>query len=137
MQFTSCLVGLVFARFSRPISLLSFSDCLITTVDMKRYLMFRLANGRSLNHMIDAHISVTLAKDIVSSEGVAMRKHIDVKLTRDHQPVFTLLWLVVHEINEDSPLHGCISDNVHTFFRNIVVTFNGYDTDSCQMIYAK
>ncbi len=142
----AAFTGLIFARFSRPVSLINFSkSCLITTLNHRRVFMFRLANGRSNNRMIDAHLAVSLASDEPNEDGVMLRKYYELPLQRDHQPLFSLMWLAVHEIDTDdasgeaesSVLLDCSPQNSAHYFRNIIVTFQAYDTDSNQTVFAK
>jgi len=51
----------------------------------------------------------------------------------DLQPLFSAMWLAVHYIDEpSSPLHQITEGNAETWFRSIVVTLTGYDTDMGQ-----
>src|SRR5579872_1789821 len=59
---TTLVTGLVFAKFSRPIARVMFSDvAVISTVDGIPTLQFRAANARG-NHIVDAQASLVLIR---------------------------------------------------------------------------
>src|SRR5256885_501330 len=70
-------------------------------------LMFRAANQRG-NQILDAAITVTLARQAVTSEGIAMRRFEELPLMRSRTSLFALSWTVMHRIDENSPLSGIV-----------------------------
>ncbi len=97
--------GLVFARISRPTARVLFSNvAVITQFDGAPTLMFRAANQRG-NQILDANVTVSLARQIVTREGIAMRRFEELKLVRSRTPLFALSWTVMHRIDETSPFY--------------------------------
>jgi len=140
LMLTATLTGLVYARFARPVALINFSDSiLISSFNGRRVMQFRIANGRSQNRLVDATIKVVMARDETTAEGIVFRRLYDLPLIRDHQPLFTLMWLVFHDVDDkSSPLHDCKPEVLEAnpkFFRYIIVTVTGYDAELAQTVY--
>ena len=110
-SFTGILIialftGIIFARFSRPFARVVFSKvAVVTPFDGVPTLMFRAANQRG-NSILDAAVTVSLARNYTTREGVTMRRFQELKLLRSSNPLFALSWTVMHPIDEDSPLYG-------------------------------
>ncbi|HYP64243.1 MAG TPA: ion channel [Acidocella sp.] len=103
---TAIAIGVLFARLSRPRPRVLFSNVLVTReVNGVRRIMFRVGNERR-SEISAAHISVVLISDEDDGDGGIMRHLLPLRLERDFSPVFSLSWLVIHEITEDSPLWG-------------------------------
>ncbi len=98
------ITGLFYARFSRPTARIIFSNKMIIGRHNGRLcLSFRIANER-LNRIAEAHMTLHMTKNEISLEGEHTRKFYDLKLEREHSPLFALSWTVRHYIDEDSPL---------------------------------
>jgi inward rectifier potassium channel len=68
-------------------------------------LMIRIANGRrSLLYNAEAHLNLLLTR--VTSEREVIRRVFELRLTRSRLPIFSMSWVLMHRINETSPLHG-------------------------------
>ena len=103
--------GLVFARFSRPTARVLFSNvAVVTQFDGVPTLMFRAANQRG-NQIFDANVTVSLARQVVTREGINMRRFEELRLVRSRTPLFALSWTVMHRIDETSPLYGQTPDS--------------------------
>lgn len=118
--------GLMFAKASRPRASVLFSNyILVHNMDGKRILTFRVGNARG-NEVVEASISISVLRDHVSPEGHHLRKVIDIPLVRSRTPVFALSWVVMHEIDENSPVADidfATCDGVLGF----IVTMMGHD----------
>ena len=100
------ITGLFYARFSRATARIIFSNkVIIGKHNGKQCLFFRIANER-LNQIAEAHMSLYMTKNETSLEGESTRKFYDLKLERDHTPLFALSWTVRHYIDEKSPMYG-------------------------------
>lgn len=136
---TALATGLVFGKFSRPNSKILFANhVVITTFRGVPTLMMRVANGRG-NDVVDASISVAVLLSEETDEGHRMARLHSLKLVRDHSPIFALSWMVMHHIDEDSPLFGMTEQSVHeggTPLR-IVVTVTGIDGTFSQAVYGR
>ena len=98
--------GLLFARFSRPTAKVMFSNiAVVSPFDGQPSLMFRAANRRR-NAVVEAEVSLSLVRDVVTAEGVRMRRFYDLPVVRSKTPLFFLSWQVIHRIDKSSPLWG-------------------------------
>ncbi|HWA02232.1 MAG TPA: ion channel [Rhizomicrobium sp.] len=129
--------GIMFARFSRPFARVVFSKvAVITPFDGRPTLMFRTANQRG-NQVLDATISVTLARQHMSSEGIAMRRFEELKLVRARTALFSLSWTIMHVIDENSPLHGLCTEDMIDRQMEIIALLSGSDATMAETIYAR
>jgi inward rectifier potassium channel len=134
---TALTTGLLFARFSRPTARVLFSrNALIATHEGKPTLMFRLANERS-NRVVQASVRVSLLKFVTTSEGMTMRRLIDLKLQRSDSAMFAITWTVFHTIDESSPLHGATRPSLDADKIGLVVTMIGLDETLSQTVHAR
>lgn len=136
---TALATGLVFGKFSRPNSKIMFAhNIVVTTFGGIPTLMMRVANGRG-NEVVDASIRVAVLRAEETEEGHRMARLHNLRLTRDRSPIFALSWMVMHHIDEDSPLFGLTADNIHdeeTPVR-IIVTVTGIDGTFSQSVYGR
>lgn len=118
--------ALMFARFTRPSAGVRFSQsAVVTQLDGKPTLMFRLANERTdLIH--EARVHVVLLRDEVTDEGHSYRRLHDMALIRSFTPVFGLSWTVMHVIDQGSPLFGQDQDSWERRQAVINVLFSGH-----------
>ncbi len=102
MFFVALATGIVFARFSQPNARLLFSrQAVIAPFQGGRALMFRIANRRK-SQLLEVEAAVSLA---YRAEGPGGRRtYHPLKLERASILFMPLHWVVVHPINEDSPL---------------------------------
>jgi inward rectifier potassium channel len=131
------VTGLIFAKFGRPNARVMFSKNLVIT---QRYgkpcLMFRVANARS-NEVVEASVHVACLKTDISPEGHRMRRIYDLALLRDSQPLFALSWLVIHEIDDASPLSGLTAEEMGNDFVMLIVTLTGIDGTFASTVHAR
>lgn len=129
--------GIMFARFSLPKAQVVFSRViLITPYNGLPTLMLRVANKR-LNLILEAQVRVTLVRDELTKEGDFMRRFYDLPLIRSESPLFSLSWLVMHEINEDSPLYGVTPQQMIDEEMEFLTTLTGIDETVSQTIHAR
>ena len=129
--------GLIFARVSRPTARVIFSRAaVITPVDGVPTLMFRAANQRG-NQILEAEASVNLFRQMTTAEGLDIRTFKELPLVRARQPMFILTWMMMHSIDEASPLFGCTAESLQAEGAEIVVALNGVDEVFAQRIYAR
>jgi inward rectifier potassium channel len=131
------LTGVVFARFSRPFARIVFSKvAVIAPFDGHPTLMFRAANQRA-NQILDAAVTVSLARQVTTREGIAMRRFEELKLVRARTPLFALSWTVMHPIDEASPLHRATPESLYDAQFEIIVLLRGTDDTLADIIYAR
>ena len=131
------ITGIFFARFSTPSARVMFSKvALISEHDGKRVLMFRIANERT-TAIVEATVRAYLIADEKLVNGETMRRVYDLALRRSTSPVFALSFLVVHEIDANSPLHGRTPDILHEQLANVIVTFTGIDDRLAASVHSR
>jgi inward rectifier potassium channel len=129
--------GIIFARFSRPFARVVFSNvAVVASFDGVPTLMFRTANQRG-ESIMDAAVTVTLARQHTTMEGVTMRRFQELKLLRSKSSLFAMSWTVMHAIDETSPLYGVTVDQMLAQDMEIVVMLNGVDETIADRIYAR
>ncbi|MDY7004953.1 MAG: ion channel [Cyanobacteriota bacterium] len=135
------ITGLMFARFSLPTARVLFSKvAIISPYNGIPTLMFRIANQRQ-NWIVETQVRVTLLMDEeVSAEGHSLRRFCDLKLVRSQTPMLALTWLVMHQIDENSPLYHCSENdfkNVNNQDMRFFIMLTGLDGTVSQTIHAR
>ena len=129
--------GIMFARFSRPVARMVFSKvAVVAPFDGVPTLMFRAANQRG-NSILDAAVTVSLARQYVTLEGVEIRRFHELKLLRSSNPLFALSWTVLHPIDETSPLYGLTPQQMAEQEMEIIVMLQGTDETISDHIFAR
>jgi inward rectifier potassium channel len=125
--FTAIITGLIFVRFSKPRPNILFADhAVITQHNGIPTLMIRVANGRR-TAMAGAAAELAVLKPTVSSEGRGFRQVHELKLIRNTLPLFMLTWIVMHVIDEDSPLYGLDLETLSSTDLRIALTIQARD----------
>jgi len=131
------ITGVVFARFSRPFARVLFSEvAVVAPFNGVPTLMFRAANQRG-NQILDAEVTVALARQVTTREGITMRRFEELKLDRARSPLFGLSWMVMHPIDEASPLYGATLDSLYEDQVEIIILLSGRDDTLSDIIYAR
>ncbi len=131
------ITGLVFAKASRPHASVLFSNvCVVTEMDGKATLSFRIGNARG-NEVVEASMNVAAVVEEMTAEGHHFRRVRDLKLARDRQPVFILSWAAFHEVDDASPLAEVDWDEPEQTLLALIVTVTGHDSTYGQTIYAR
>jgi inward rectifier potassium channel len=129
--------GLMFARFSQPTARVLFSKvAVICPYNKVPTLMFRAANQRS-NLIVEASINVSILLPEITPEGHTIRRLYDLKLTRSRNPLFLLSWMVMHPIDEQSPLSSHTATSLQACGAQIIITLNGLDETVMQTLHAR
>jgi inward rectifier potassium channel len=135
------VTGLMFAKASRPKASVLFSRVMVLT---RRHgvptLMFRVGNARG-NEVVEATVNVAVLVDDLSPEGHHVRKVVDLPLVRDRSPIFRMSWVLMHEVDETSPLHGIdwstVAEGSAGGVISFIVTLMGYDATYAQSTHAR
>lgn len=131
------VTGLVFAKASRPKASAMFSaPVVLTEMDGEKVLIFRVGNARG-NEVVDATMDFTVMRDHLSPEGHHLRRLHDLKLTRRRSPMFVLSWVVMHVIDEESPLADVDWTQPERDLLLFVATLVGHDGTYGQTVYAR
>ncbi len=137
LLITALLTGLLFAKFAAPTANVLFSNVVcIAKHDGVPTLLFRLANARG-NRLIEASLSVTLAKTARTKEGETFRKVHDVALVRSNNPLFWIGWTAMHQIDDKSPFHGETKESLLEKGAELIVVLSGIDEHSSASVHTR
>ncbi len=129
--------GLIFARFSRPTARILFSKvAVIAEFDGVPTFMFRAANQRG-NHILEAEVTLTWSFQSITREGSVMRRFQELKVTRSRSPLFALSWLIMHPIDDSSPLWGATAESLQESRSEFLAVISGNDESFAQRIFAR
>jgi inward rectifier potassium channel len=98
--------------------------------------MFRAANVRA-NQVLEAEVTVTIARQTHTPEGIALRRLYDLSVLRARQPLFALSWTIMHPIDAASPLFGATPESLLGEQAEIVIVLSGVDETFAQRIHAR
>ena len=119
--------GLIYGRFARPRSHISFSDlALIAPFQGRTALMFRIASYKDNHNLTDAEIKVNLALQ-VQENGDASYKFYSLEVERSKVDTLMMNWTVVHPIDEKSPLLGLTEEDFRSSDVEVYVQVKGFD----------
>lgn len=128
--------GLMFARFSRPTAHVLFSEvAVICPYNGVPTLMFRAANQRD-HKLIEAQVQMSLLRTEVTAEGHSLRRFYDLQPASSQSPIFAISWLVMHPIDENSPLYGETDASLVEEEAQIIVILTGLDETVSQTVHA-
>lgn len=128
--------GLVFARFTRPIADIVFSDhAIVAPYRGITGLEFRVANRRR-TQIIEVQARVFLSI-VESRDGRTTRSFEELALERNHLSFFPLSWTVVHPIDESSPLHQRTAEDLIGCDAEVLILLNGIDETFSHTVHAR
>jgi len=132
---TALATGLVFARFSRPqAKILCSKGAVIAPYKGGKAWMFRMANGRR-GQLMDVQATVVLAtRDPSAPSG---RKFDVLELERSRILMFPLHWVVVHPINDQSPLFGLNEQEFAALSPEFLILTSAVDETFAETVYAR
>lgn len=137
MSGIALATGLIFARFSRPRAKIMFARyAIVRPLDGRMTLAIRAANGRQ-NVIAEAHAKMRMLRRETTVEGFSSLKIYDLKLVRDHQPMFLLSWVMMHVIDESSPLFGETAETLAASGASLLITIEGSDETTAQTMQAR
>jgi inward rectifier potassium channel len=129
--------GLLFARFSRPSARLLFSEqALIAPYRAGRALMFRVMNARVASEITEVHATVTLSL-LEERNGRRTRRFFPLTLERDKVMFLPTQWVVVHPIDEQSPLWTLTAADLHRAEAEVLILLAGIDETFTQTVHAR
>ena len=129
------VTGIVFSKFARPSAGVIFSrPAIISIRNGEPHLMFRVANERG-SEIVQASMQVAVLMDDVSHEGQSMRRFYDLPLERSATPILLMSWLVMHRIDEKSPLHGKTAEDFRKGDIRIMASLTGVDGTFNQIVH--
>ncbi len=131
------MTGLVFAKFSRPTSRVRFSKtAVIGDYQGRKCLTFRIANERNERIIQPELYAVLLRAEPEHGGGFFIRVH-DLHLVRNRHAFLSLTWMVIHPIDERSPLSAATADSLRRERVAIIVSLTGIDEGLSQTVHAR
>jgi inward rectifier potassium channel len=128
--------GVLFSRFARPHARILFSEkAVVAPYRGVSGLMFRIANERS-NQLIEVQAKVSLSWLPPSTPG-GPRRFEELALERRQIVFFPLHWVVVHPIDEKSPLWGVTAEEFARSEAEVLVLLTGVDETFEQTVHAR
>ncbi len=128
--------GLLYGRFSRPNSRMTYSpNLLISPYKNGKALMLRLANYRS-NQLVDLEIQVYLAFNVVEN-NTKTRNFLQLNLERDKVAILATSWTVVHAINEESPILNLSKKELLDSDAEFLVLLKSFDDAFAQTVHSR
>ncbi len=130
------VTGLLFARFSRPMAKMVFSKrAIIGPYQDKSGLMFRLANQRS-NEISEVTATVVLVRWECGG-GQKQRRFKQLALEREKVSFLPWHWVVVHPIDEKSPLYGVTEAELIESEPEILILVTAMDETFSQVVHTR
>ena len=130
------VTGLLFSRFSRPTPHVAFSrQAVVTPFRGGRAFMFRVANERS-NQLTDVLARVILSR-MEGPPAARVRKFHLLNLDRPGVVFFPLHWVVVHVIDETSPLFGVTAEQFAADDSEVLILLSAMDETFFQTVHVR
>lgn len=128
--------GLLFARFSRPNIRIAFSErAVVAPFRGGTAFMFRIVNLRS-NQLTEVQATVTLSR--MEGDGLdRVRRFYELKLDRRRVLFMPLHWVVVHPIDDESPLRGVGREEFERGDSEILILLTAMDETFFQTIHVR
>lgn len=134
LLFFALATGLLYGRFSKPISKIKFSQkAVIAPYHDINGFMFRLVNPQK-NELLDVEINVSVSMKRENSE---LRDFHILDLERDNVRFFPSMWTVVHPIDNNSPLYGLHNNDYEKKDFEFIAMLKAFDESSGQMVYSR
>jgi inward rectifier potassium channel len=128
--------GLLFARFTRPTAKVRFSNnALIAPYEGGWAFMFRLVNLRDTD-LTDVHAVVSFSR-WEEIGGERSREFDRLTLERDSISFMPLHWVVVHPIDERSPMRGLTQEALAASQPEIVCLITADDETFAQTVHSR
>ncbi|MFC3559327.1 ion channel [Pedobacter jamesrossensis] len=128
--------GLLYGRFSRPTSKVSFSKKMVIAPYQNRSgLMCRLVNLRR-NSLIDIEVQMFMTYN-ETIDGKLKRSFYPLELERSKISVLSLNWTLVHPITDDSPLFEKSLEELKVAEVEVFVILKAFDDTFAQTIHTR
>ena len=126
--------GLLYGRFSKPVSRIKYSDkAVIAPYQKINGFMFRLINPQK-NELLDVEVNVSVSMKREKSE---LRDFHVLELEREKVRFFPSMWTIVHPIDKNSPLYGLKKDDYLEKDFEFIAMLKAFDESSGQMVYSR
>ncbi len=136
MMYIALAAGLLFARFSRPVSKVVFSNnSIVAPFGNIQGLMFRISNAKN-NLLLDVNVRVLLSFKVLEN-GNSVRKFTNLQLERSKIDMLTMSWTIVHPIDDNSPLSGFSEKDLQESDAEMIVLITGVNDTFSQPIHSR
>ena len=136
MMYLALAAGLLYGRFSKPVSKIIYSDkALIAPYQGGKGLMFRMSNAKN-NLLIEVQVQVLLTMIVKEGER-NVRKFYQLDLERSRINMLALSWTVVHPIDDKSPLKNIVEDDIANMDIELMVLVNAMNDTIGQGIHSR
>ena len=135
MAFTAIMTGLVFVRFSKAKAKIVYADvAVIARHNGRPTLMFRIGNARA-SVMTQVRVEANALVKETTAEGGRYRRLQELTLARSSIPVFPMVLILMHEIDEHSPLAGLDIGTLADSDLTIILSLEARDPQLAATVY--
>jgi len=128
--------GIFFVRFARPRAKIIFSrNAVIAPYQGITTFEFRIANERK-SQLTQVEATIVLSRRVML-DGKSSRKFHPLKLERRKIMFMPLHWVVVHPIDEESPLHGVTQEEFDNCDAEFLILLTAYDETFSQTVHVR
>jgi len=136
LMIVALATGLFFARFSRPRAKIIFSEsAVVAPFQGMTAFEFRIANERN-SQLTNVEATVVLNRFEVHN-GKRTRRFHPLALERERVMFMPLHWVIVHPIDEASPLHGVTREQLLASDAEFLILLTGLDETYSQTVHAR
>ena len=127
LLIVAMITGLMFAKASRAKASVIFSQNLIVGTRFGvSTLQCRVGNAKG-NDVVEARFGLSVLIDEVTPEGEKVRRIHDLKLKRGQSPFFMMTMVMMHEIDDSSPLWRIDWTQADSPIEALVATVSGHE----------
>jgi inward rectifier potassium channel len=132
--FFAVVTGLFYTKFTQPRVKIKLSPVAVFDNFKDGYaLKFMLANEYE-NKIVDVEVTLDLIK-LQFIDGRYKKSFYQLYLFRKRIPFLAVPWTVVHEINEDSPLHGLTKEEFESSQIEFFVQIKFFDENHHKLVF--
>lgn len=129
--------ALIFARFSRPVARVIFSDnAVIAPYHGITAFEFRIINMMH-NELLEVSAEVTFSRLVKGPDGQAKRRFDVLALEREKVAFFPLHWTIVHPITEQSPLWRMTQEEFQESEPEFIILLRAVEETYAQQVYER
>lgn len=130
------LTGLLYARFSRAkLNLMYSKKIVIAPYEDYAGIMFRIVNPRR-DQLIECEAQL-MVSFIIEENGKEVRKYLPLQLERSKISALALSWIIVHPLNDDSPLVNYTLEDYHTSSMEFIFSLKAYNDTYSQTVHSR
>lgn len=134
LLFFALATGLLYGRFSKPVSKIKYSSkAVIAPYKNINGFMFRIINPKK-NELFDVEMNVSVSMKRPNSQ---LRDFQVLELERERVRFFPAMWTVVHPIDKNSPLYELNKSDLYEKDFEFIAMLKAFDESSGQMVYSR